>query len=39
MRQYLRDFDAARAGTATVREMVSTIRAKYPDLTVGMLLI
>jgi glyoxylase-like metal-dependent hydrolase (beta-lactamase superfamily II) len=38
MRQYLRDFDAARAGAANVREMITTIRAKYPDLTVGMLL-
>jgi glyoxylase-like metal-dependent hydrolase (beta-lactamase superfamily II) len=38
MHQYLRDFDAARASATDVREMVSTIRTKYPDLTVGMLL-
>jgi glyoxylase-like metal-dependent hydrolase (beta-lactamase superfamily II) len=38
MRQYLRDFDAARASATSIPEMVSAIRAKYPDLTVGMLL-
>lgn len=38
MHHYLRDFDAARASAANVREMITTIRAKYPDLTVAMLL-
>lgn len=38
MRHYLRDFDAARASASSIREMVTAIRTKYPDLTVGMLL-
>jgi len=38
MRRYLRDFDAARAGAANVQAMVAAVRAKYPELTVGVLL-
>jgi glyoxylase-like metal-dependent hydrolase (beta-lactamase superfamily II) len=38
MAQYLRDFDAARAGSATPQAMSAALRAKYPDLTVPMLL-
>jgi glyoxylase-like metal-dependent hydrolase (beta-lactamase superfamily II) len=38
MRHYLRDFDAERAAASDVKSMVAAIRAKYPDLTVVMLL-
>jgi glyoxylase-like metal-dependent hydrolase (beta-lactamase superfamily II) len=38
MHRYLRDFDAERTKAANVQAMVAAIRAKYPDLTVVMLL-
>lgn len=38
MHEYLRAFDAARAGSSNPQAMAATVRSKYPDLTVGMLL-
>jgi hypothetical protein len=38
MRSYLDDFEAARHGSPNVQAMVNTLRGKYPDLHVAMLL-